>query len=1768
MAKTWKTVRIFISSTFRDMHAERDHLVRFVFPELRERCSKRQLHLVDVDLRWGVTEEEARQGKVLEVCLDEIERCRPFFIAILGERYGWVPSHYDVPDEPQYDWVRQFDKGHSLTAMEIYHGVLRDPIMSVRAFFYFRDPAFLSDVPESSRSDFLPESDEAAEKLRVLKDEIRKRRPVFENYPCRFGGTGAGDRVMLADLESFGNRVLEDLWSAINQENPVDDDTPDDLAIERTYQEVFIEGHSQGFVGRRDLLNEMFSYADGAQPAPLVITGAPGCGKSALLANFTIEYSANHPEAFLLSHFIGASPGSTDIRRMLLRLCRELARHFTIAGEITRDIHELRQTFAKFLKQAASMRKVVLVLDALNQLDERDYAHDLGWLPQSLPPGFRLIVSALDGDCLDTLRHRKPAIQEISIGPLAEEARLEIVRNRLWAFRKRLDERPNNDQMKLLLSKSESVTPLYLIVACEEMRVFGEFEGVTERIASLPEDIAGLFQQVLERLERDHGTELVASALSLLKCSRHGLLETEMLELLAQTGARKLAPAAWARLYRSLQFYLRPAGEDGEGVLDFFHQHMANAAHEKYLADEEGKSGIHRRLAELFRGKVDPSCSEQWSATYPRGLSELPYHLLEGQLYSDLFRIARDESFLRAQAAAFNDDPDLQMETLRTAIKGAAVIDDPASMAEFVLALARRLIEVHQESPLDALRSGNLTRAWELADLHDIERCVLWHLLFAYELYEQGKTEAAQSTTERLRTKPLPRLSWEHGEYAAQLLLWIYDTGEPALTTLQHQLLSDQARRDLCNQLIIRFARGPHTGDTGEVNQETHLGDALEIAQGIEGVAYRARALSDVAAAQAEGADAEGARVTFATAVEAAQRIEIDRNRAEALSDIASAQARAGEREGAGRTLAAAIETTWDMEESWRLMALKDIGIAQARAGWVAAALQIAGMIELESPRARVLNSIAVAQAEAGEYEAAKASFDAALVAARGIDNRSFRAKAMEDLAASLANAKETDRALEIARGIELDGSRARALRNVATAQARAGDFSAALGTAGSIGTAFFQTRMVNDIIVTRALSQTLAGDYSAALETAGEIAGEGYRAPVLREIASAQATAGDSEGARATFAAALEAARRAPARPLEQGAPQRWQMLKDIAVAQESAGEREGAAATLAVAFEGIRGSGYERERDQALDSLAMAQTEAGDFAGARNTAISIELEWDQAKPLKSIAIAQARAKDFADALDTTHAIHSQEDRIDALREIAMLQTEAGEPEAARETFATELQRDRGIEDEMDRDEALGNVASALAQAGDFQYALEIAQGIPAGSSRAAALKDIASAQVNAGEQEAAQTSFVMAVQTARGLEKKSDRSQLLEDIAAAQAQAGNLIAALETARQIESARRRAEVQKDIAAKQVGAGDLEAARATFVAALDSARAINVRRFRERGPAMMDIAAAQAKAGDFAAALGTARAIEYPTYRADALRLIVNLQLHAGEFAAAIDTAWMIDLLKPRAQGLSSIATAQLLAGERTAARITFATALQTVRGMERDQAQVLRDIAKALARAGDFAAALETARPIELESCRDEALRSIARAQLRTKEFAGALETTQKIEDHSFRAKALSVAATAQLLTGAREPARATFAAAIETAQAIPDTWLRAEALKKIAAVQARSKEFDSALETARAISHESLRGQALAYIAVAQVRAGSGELATRTLNEILVDRNEHFPAVAAVFAERGDDEQFKRLLIPCADYLDAARKMCVLLARLYPDQTSAIAQAVARDH
>lgn len=608
MAQTWRTVRVFISSTFRDMHAERDHLVKVVFPELRERCAKRQLHLVDMDLRWGVTEDEAEQGKVLHIILDEIDRSRPFFVAILGERYGSVPDKVPEDTEFSHPWLRDYSD-HSLTALEIIHGVLRDPDLAGRSFFYFRDPQFISQVPESKRADFTTENPKAVRKLATLKDKIRASgRPVMENYFCRW------DEVegRLVDLDDFGQQVLDNLWTAICKEYPKEAPEAEPLAIERQMHESFAEERSHLHVGRVEQAKQLTEYVQGTDRRPVVITGESGCGKSAFLASWYRRHSAENPDDFVLAYFVGASPDSTNHFRLLRTMCQELKHQFALEEEIPEDDKKLSETLAILLVAASWGRsRIILILDALDQLSTLKGAHGLGWLLDYMPEKARLVVSSLEGDCLDVLRRRQA--KEITLLPLTEGEQKEIIQALLSEWRRKL----NDQQMAALLAHPGVKNPLYLRVALEELRLFGRFEQLTARIEALGEDIPKLFDQMLVRLEKDHGHELVSEVFSLLGCSRHGLSEAELLDLLAREGEERFPHALWVRLARSATTYLVQRGE----LFGFFHRQLEDVVTARYPERESR----HAKLAAYFA-----------KAPLQRKLDEYPYQLTHAEQWSAL----------------------------------------------------------------------------------------------------------------------------------------------------------------------------------------------------------------------------------------------------------------------------------------------------------------------------------------------------------------------------------------------------------------------------------------------------------------------------------------------------------------------------------------------------------------------------------------------------------------------------------------------------------------------------------------------------------------------------------------------------------------------------------------------------------------------------------------------------------------------------------------------------------------------------------------------------------------------------------------------------------------------------------------------------------------------------------------------------------------------------------------------------------------------------
>ncbi len=662
MSQPWKTVRVFVSSTFRDMQSERDWLARFVFPKLRQELLQRRIHLVDVDLRWGVTSEQ----DALSVCREVVDECRPRFLCVLGGRYGWVPP----------------GKTRSITADEVHYGGLDRDLKSRRfAYFYFRDPSATSAMVEAAPGEFRkPDGSHGAEALAELKTAIT----AIGLQPFIYRAQWDDQSQRLIGLNEFGDRVYADLKQSIDQEfGPTTGEKPDEFSEENAAMEAFIEERGQRFVlgSRESVVNELLARVNSSGGNGYVcLTGVPGSGKSALLSHLyrrLQEYflhpssSIPHP-CLVIPHSVEASPGSTDVRRTLRRLCHELATGAGLTAEIPEDPEKLRVAFAEILQQASAQKRVVILLDAVNQFDPTTQLAGGSWLPEELPANARIIFSTLvetrkegqdvvgrvtplgesttatSGDVsYNNLSHRRIPPKEVALGPLTTGDAEAIIREFLHRYRKSM----TDAQRAALLAKADAGTPLYLLVALEEFRTLGTYEEITSRIAQLPPDTQALFIWILKRLEDDDGfrdasgrkigRELVSRFVSLLGASRHGLSQQELVELLAP-GDPQGNVAAIAQLLRP---YLMPRDE----LLDFYHGQFREAVTTSYLPSEPQRLAAHDQLATYFRDLADPEKNRSWTGNSPRPFLEVAFHMLGAQRSDDCCHTLCDLRFVEAR---------------------------------------------------------------------------------------------------------------------------------------------------------------------------------------------------------------------------------------------------------------------------------------------------------------------------------------------------------------------------------------------------------------------------------------------------------------------------------------------------------------------------------------------------------------------------------------------------------------------------------------------------------------------------------------------------------------------------------------------------------------------------------------------------------------------------------------------------------------------------------------------------------------------------------------------------------------------------------------------------------------------------------------------------------------------------------------------------------------------------------------------------------------
>lgn len=140
-----REISIFVSSTFEDLKEERDYLSRIIFPAIKTYAQRRDVSFQYIDLRWGITQAESRAHGVLKACMNEIDRSHPFFIGIVGDRYGWQPTWEDFGNDvndvlgraPWMEYAVQ--KGTSITEIEFLYGALAKGFNTQNAWFYVKE---------------------------------------------------------------------------------------------------------------------------------------------------------------------------------------------------------------------------------------------------------------------------------------------------------------------------------------------------------------------------------------------------------------------------------------------------------------------------------------------------------------------------------------------------------------------------------------------------------------------------------------------------------------------------------------------------------------------------------------------------------------------------------------------------------------------------------------------------------------------------------------------------------------------------------------------------------------------------------------------------------------------------------------------------------------------------------------------------------------------------------------------------------------------------------------------------------------------------------------------------------------------------------------------------------------------------------------------------------------------------------------------------------------------------------------------------------------------------------------------------------------------------------------------------------------------------------------------------------------------------------------------------------------------------------------------
>lgn len=598
-----RNIRIFISSTFSDMQEERDHLVNHVFPILRRKAEERNVTITEVDLRWGITKEDSDSGRVVSICMEEIDNTRPFFIGLLGHRYGSTRKELsgDIEVSGKYEWLRKdLESGLSITEIEIQYGALRQS--DAQAAFYIKSEDFKSAT--GNKQEYI--LDERQEKL---KNKVRNQ----SKFPTHDYGT----------VEELGKMVEEDFINLLDTLYPVKEDvSPEQLlrlrqwgCIEDKCRIYVSDGHLERELDNRIKSNDLYT----------ALVSPSGMGKSSLLSHWVMSLK-EQADLSVIPYFAGSN-NEESLGSILSYVIKEIATLYEMGNPLSDDDSEInaeqiQSTLNEIIHRIPQGIKLVVVLDGLDRILEHSSDNLMNWLPFDTPDNVHIILSsASENKMAETLTAHK--IYTLHMHPMLADQRVELINAYFRYYSKQLDSK----QLQLILqSKGVLQNTLMLTLFLDEIRRIGNFEEFDSQLSALmgcetaTEFLFKILQSKEARYNHKNYCNLVKDVLSALALSKEGLSEKEIQHI---TGIPQLF---WSYFFCGCRLLF----SNNSGKVNISHPLISHAIWELYLKDHNYLNALRQKIADSF--------TDQEALTPSRNaMIEVPWQLFHLQSWDKLY---------------------------------------------------------------------------------------------------------------------------------------------------------------------------------------------------------------------------------------------------------------------------------------------------------------------------------------------------------------------------------------------------------------------------------------------------------------------------------------------------------------------------------------------------------------------------------------------------------------------------------------------------------------------------------------------------------------------------------------------------------------------------------------------------------------------------------------------------------------------------------------------------------------------------------------------------------------------------------------------------------------------------------------------------------------------------------------------------------------------------------------------------------------------------